>query len=223
MLDGVFTASPHDGLQFHPTPPPTDAEVAQLLTIIRARILRLLARRGLSRDADVPSPDSVAEESPALAGFSAASVQGRVALGSRAGARLMALGRDPEAQWVISGGPGQAHLDGFDLHANVAVPGEDRERLEQLCRYLLRPAVAQDRLRLTEDGRIVLELKIAWADGTSYLVFEPLDFLARLASLTPRPRINLIFYHGVLAPHAGWRAAVVSYGVAAAGEAGASR
>ncbi len=42
----------------------------------------------------------------------------------------------------------------------------------------------------------MLQLKTAWADGTSHLVFEPLDFLARLASLTPRPRINLIFYHG---------------------------
>ena len=71
-----------------------------------------------------------------------------------------------------------AHVEGFDLHANVAVRGEDRERREQLCRYLLRPAVAQDRLRLTEDGRIVLELKRPWQDGTSYFVFEPLDLLA---------------------------------------------
>ena len=77
--------------------------------------------------------------------------------------------------------------------------------------------MAQDRLLLTADGRIVLELKTTWADGTSHLVFEPLDFLARLASLTPRPRINLIIYHGVLAPHAGWRAAVVGYGIAAPG------
>jgi hypothetical protein len=37
-----------------------------------------------------------------------------------------------------------------------------------------------------------------------------------LAALTPRPRINLIFYHGALAPHGGWRAAGASYGVAAA-------
>jgi Putative transposase len=66
----------------------------------------------------------------------------------------------------------------------------------------LRPAVAQDRLRPTEDGRVVLELKTAWADGTSHLVFEPLELLARLAALTPRPRINLVFYHGVLAQHA---------------------
>jgi hypothetical protein len=218
VLDGVFTTSAPDAVQFHPLPPPTDAEVAHLVTTIRARILRLLGRRGLSPEANVSRADPVVEESPALAGLSSASVQGRVALGPRAGTRLMALGRDPEAQWVSSGGPRHAHLDGFDLHANVAVDGEDRERLEQLCRYLLRPAVAQDRLRLNQDGRIVLELKNAWADGTSHLVFEPLDLLARLAALVPRPRVNLILYHGVLAPHARLRPAVVSYGAASAVE-----
>jgi hypothetical protein len=31
-------------------------------------------------------------------------------------------------------------------------------------------------------------------------VFEPLDLLARLAAIVPRPRVNLILYHGVLAP-----------------------
>jgi Putative transposase len=77
---------------------------------------------------------------------------------------------------------------------------------------VLRPAVAQYRLRLSEDGRVVLELKATWSDGTSHLVFDPLDLLARLAALVPRPRVNLILYHGVLAPHARFRGAVVSYG-----------
>jgi hypothetical protein len=48
--------------------------------------------------------------------------------------------------------------------------------------------------------------------GTSHLVFDPLDLLARFAALVPRPRVNLILYHGVLAPHARLRGAVVSYG-----------
>ena len=52
----------------------------------------------------------------------------------------------------------------------------------------------------------MLTLKTAWADGTRQLVFEPLTLLEKLAALTPRPRINLVLYHGVLAPHAGWRA-----------------
>ena len=36
-------------------------------------------------------------------------------------------------------------------------------------------------------------------------MFEPLEFLGKLAALTPRPEINLLLYHGVLAPHARWR------------------
>ena len=111
------------------------------------------------------------------------------------------LGEEPDAPWVVSSAPRHAHLDGFDLHANVAVPAGDRARLEQLCRYLLRPAVSQDRLQLLSDGRILLALKTAWADGTRHLLFEPLTLLEKLAALTPRPRINLVLYHGVLAPN----------------------
>ena len=34
----------------------------------------------------------------------------------------------------------------------------------------------------------------------------------RLAALTPRPRINLVLHHGVLASHSRWRARAVAYG-----------
>jgi hypothetical protein len=37
----------------------------------------------------------------------------------------------------------------------------------------------------------------------------PVEFLGRLAVLVPRPRINLMLYHGVLGPRAAWRADVV--------------
>jgi hypothetical protein len=56
----------------------------------------------------------------------------------------------------------------------------------------------------------MLTLKAAWADGTRQLVFEGLELLEKLAELTPRPRINLVLYHGVLAPHSGWRARVIA-------------
>jgi len=167
----------------------------------------------------VTPSDVLAEESPTLAGISSASIQGRVALGRRAGARVWRVGEEPDAPWVLSSAPRHAHLDGFDLHANVAVPGRDRTRLERLCRYLLRPAVSQDRLRLLGDGRVLLALKTAWADGTRHLLFEPLELLEKLAALTPRPRINLVLYHGVLAPHARWRGRVVAYGTVPAAAA----
>lgn len=47
VLDGVFNTSGPEGVRFHPTPPPSNAEVARLLTTIRARIPRRLGRRGL--------------------------------------------------------------------------------------------------------------------------------------------------------------------------------
>jgi hypothetical protein len=187
LFDGVFYA-PAEGstLDFRPLPPPTDDEVGVVLARIAGRVRRLLDRRGLDPgDADLFQPDPAVEESPALAGISSASIQGRIALGPRAGARVWRVEDDPDAPWVLSTAPRHAHLASFDLHANVAVPAADRTRLEQLCRYLLRPAVAQDRLRRLDDGRIVLTLKTAWADGTRHLVFEPLELLEKLAALTP--------------------------------------
>src|SRR5215468_12721025 len=71
---------------------------------------------------------------------------------------------------------------------------------------------AQERLRRRGDGRVALEFKKAWHDGTRELVFEPLEFLERLAAMTPRPEANLLICHGVLAPRARWRGRVVVYG-----------
>jgi hypothetical protein len=48
-----------------------------------------------------------------------------------------------------------------------------------------------------------------WRDGTTHVVFLGVEFLEKLAVLTPAPRGNLCRYHGVLAPGAKWRATVV--------------
>jgi hypothetical protein len=209
FLDGVFAAGADGTLEFHPADPPSDEDVARLLATIRRRVLRLLARRGLAAEG-APGVDPLAEESAALAGISSAAVQGRVALGPRAGARVLQLGREPDAPWVTSRGPRQAHLHGFDLHADITVGADDRTGLERLARYVLRPPVAQDRLALTPDGQVLLSLKSEWADGTTHLLFEPLEFLEKLAALTPRPWINLLLYHGILAPHARGRAQAIT-------------
>jgi hypothetical protein len=54
---------------------------------------------------------------------------------------------------------------------------------------------------------VLLELRHQWADGTTHLTFEPLELLERLAALTPRPRINLVLYYGVLGARSAWRPA----------------
>ncbi len=74
------------------------------------------------------------------------------------GVGVSRLGANPDAPWVERARPLQARCDGFDLHAGVAVAGEDRARLEQLCRYLLRPPIAQERLALQPDGTILAAL-----------------------------------------------------------------
>ena len=79
----------------------------------------------------------------------------------------------------------------------------------RVCRYALRPPVARDRLRVTDDGQVRLALRHRWTDGTTHVSFAPAELLGRLAVLVPRPRINLILYHGVLGPRAAWRSAVV--------------
>ncbi len=40
------------------------------------------------------------------------------------------------------------------------------------------------------------------------MIFEPLDFIARLATLVPKPRVNLTRFHGVFAPNSKNRAEI---------------
>ena len=58
------------------------------------------------------------------------------------------------------------------------------------------------RLHVDGDGLVMLELKRAFTDGTTHVLFEPEDFIARLAALVPRPRAHLLRYHGLFAPNA---------------------
>jgi hypothetical protein len=212
-LDGVFAREPDGTLGFHAVGTIRDEDVAEVLAKVRDRVLHLLEREGALDGHDASFQfDALSEESPALAGMYSAGVQGRVSMGQRAGRQVMRVGSAPDALWVVSRTPLQAHLEGFDLHAAVSVGAGDRERLERVCQYILRPPVVQDRLELLDDGRVLLELKTPFWDGTTHMVFEPLELIEKLAAIIPRPRINLLIYHGALGPNAAWRTEVVSFG-----------
>jgi hypothetical protein len=73
-------------------------------------------------------------------------------------------------------------------------------------------AASTERLALTAQGQVRYRLKTPYRDGTTHLVLEPADFMARLAALVPPPRAHLTRYHGVFAPHAALRAAVTPAG-----------
>jgi hypothetical protein len=95
---------------------------------------------------------------------------------------------------------------GFSLHAGVMSNAQDRSKLERLCRYLLwresRSGVSEKKFAITTYPKLRYQLKTPYRDGTtgvrrSHAIFEPLDFIARLAALVPKPRVNLTRFHGV--------------------------
>ena len=92
----------------------------------------------------------------------------------------------------------------------MAAGAQQRKKLERICRYVARPAVSEQRLALTRDGRVRYELKTHYRDGTTHVIFEPLDFMARLAALVPKPRVNLTRFHGVFAPNSKYRMTITS-------------
>ena len=100
------------------------------------------------------------------------------------------------------------NVAGFSLHAGVAARVDERKKVERLCRYISRPAVAEKRLSLTPNGNVRYQLKTPYRDGTTHVIFEPVDFIAKLAALVPKPRVNLTRFHGVFAPNSKHRALV---------------
>ena len=75
-----------------------------------------------------------------------------------------------------------ADIDGFSMHVAVRVETHDRKRLEQLCRYITRPALSDERVQLNAAGQVELKLKTPWRDGTTHLVMSPPESMQRLAA-----------------------------------------
>ena len=205
--DGIFVEKTH-GVEFVPLPEPSSEQIGIVVATVRRRVLRLLHRRGLY-DAWSQEPDLLLMNEPALATLYGASVQGRLALGARAGQKVQRLGAIPGAPWVEMNSPQCARVEGFSLHAQVAIEAHERESLERLCRYIARPPLANSRLTRMPDGKLCYELARMWQDGTHCVLFEPLELLEKLVALIPRPWTHLVRYHGVFAPNARLRAAVI--------------
>ncbi len=55
-----------------------------------------------------------------------------------------------------------------------------------MCRYIARPAIANERLALTGQAEVRYRLKTPYRDGTTHIILEPLDFSRSCASLRPR-------------------------------------
>jgi hypothetical protein len=158
-----------------------------------------------------------------LARLQAAATTWRIAMGPRAGRKVLTLQNTSSVGWVKPITTNCAHpaklcanADGFNLHAGVRCDANDRQGIEQLCRYITRPAISNERLSVYREGNVVLKLKTPCRNGATHIVLTPMALrqaqdrlMQRLAALVPRPRLHLIRFHGVLAPNAKLRSQVV--------------
>ena len=137
-----------------------------------------------------------------------ASVTYRIATGPQQGRKVFTLQTLPGRENQADTNSRVANYAGFSLHAGVMAEAHQRDKLERLCRYISRPAISEKRLALTANGQIRYELKTPYRNGTTHVIFEPLDFIAKLAALVPKPRVNLTRFHGLFAPNSKHRVQV---------------
>jgi hypothetical protein len=104
------------------------------------------------------------------------------------------------------------HGGGFSLDASVRIEATDREGLERLIRYCARPPFALERLHLVggRSDQILYRLPKPDPAGRTALRLSALEFLDRLATILPPPRIHRHRYHGVFAPNAPLRPLVTA-------------
>lgn len=161
VLDGVYRNST---AVFHEVAAPTLEELQALLAKIITRIIRWLTKQGFLIEDRTYLAE--ADRESALLPLQAASCTYRIALGPRAGQKVLSL--QSVASPDKSSTPDLcAKLHGFSLHAAARWRADQRAELEQLCRYIARLAIANERLKRNRAGQVVLQLKSPYKDGTT--------------------------------------------------------
>lgn len=211
FLDGVYELDEDKKpTRFHITKTPTHEELNEVLNKIIKRIIKLLEKRGLivKDEEDHLRLNINDDDEDSLSSLQAGSVTYRFTMGPNKGKKALTLKTLQESDLKKNLGL-VAKNSGFSLHAGVAMNGTDRSKIEKLCRYIARPAVALNRLSLNSTGQVIYTLKKAYDDGTTKIVMTQLELMERLAAIVPRPKIHLIRFAGVFAPHYKYRSEIV--------------
>jgi hypothetical protein len=207
LLDGVYVYRDNRPPRFQRIKAPDKGELEGLVQLISQRVGRCLERLGLlEQDSESAWLElDPAEETDAMPHILGSSVSYRIAVGPQQGRKAFMIRTIRPLDRPDPGLERVAKANGFSLHAGVSCEGHQRDKRERLFRYIARPPVAIPRLSLSSTGKVIYTLKTPYRDGTTQVAFDPEDFIARLAALVPKPRVNLTRYHGVLAPNHRWR------------------
>jgi hypothetical protein len=178
VLDGVYRRDGEGRLRFVPVPAPSTEELEGLVRRIAERIGRSLERSGLmTRDIESAHLAFDPSEETPIHRLLGHPITYRIATGAREDQKaftLQTIPADPQAPRRDV-----AEASGFSLHAGIAAKGSQRDKIERLARYIARPPIATERLSLTDSGHALYALKTPYRDGTTHVIFEPEDFIAR--------------------------------------------
>jgi hypothetical protein len=208
-LDGVYELDDEGRPSaWRMTKAPTKPELNDVLNKIIRRITKLLEKMKIIKRDEEDFLQINLEEDDALARLQAGAATYRFTIGPNKGKKALTLKTVQEFDHNSQTGL-VAATSGFSLHAGVSMAGNERDKIEKLCRYIARPAVALERLSLNQRGQVIYTLKKPYSDGTTHIVMTQLELLERLAAIVPRPRVHLTRFAGVFAPHFKYRAMVV--------------
>ena len=209
FVDGVYTVNDtQTAAVFHRLPTPSAKDVGAVLNAISRKVLSYLKKSGhLTKDLEQVSLN-LQNPNSGLDRIVGHSITYRIAYGPRAGQKVFTIKTQDPEEYSNSGGLTAAD-QGFSMHGGTSCEQHERKKLEFLCRYIARPALSEDRLSLAANGNVILKLKTPYSNGTTHINFSPLEFVEKLAALVPRPRIHLIRFHGLFAPHAKHRKLIV--------------
>ncbi|MCP5024824.1 MAG: transposase [Actinomycetia bacterium] len=202
VIDGAYGREEEGEVRFTRVPAPTTEEVEDLVVRVADRVERWLTSQGYGAEEEM-----FVDDTDTMVVLQQASAAHRAALGLRAGKKTRRMQMLGGREYSLP--PRCAVYEGYNLHANVVVGAHDREALRRLCRYIARPPLAKSRLEERQDGALVLRMKRAWSDGTTSIVFEPVELVGKLVALIPPRYLNLTSYAGVFASRSRLRADVV--------------
>ncbi|MBT5420052.1 MAG: IS91 family transposase [Candidatus Cloacimonetes bacterium] len=106
---------------------------------------------------------------------------------------------------------------GFSVDGSVKLHKNDCKGLERLLRYCARPVFASMRLQQLSNNTLIYKPDKQWKDsnGQSYaqqaITMSGIEFIEKIATLVPPPRIHRHRYFGVLAPNSPYREQVTSH------------
>jgi Putative transposase len=179
FLDGAYRELGDEAV-FRELPRLSTREVGEVLERAVQRMTRYVRRRGL-RD-ETHDDDEEPKDTGGLAALAASAVDGRTPPAGPEWRRRRGPLPPLVPQALAFDKPLCASLDGFTLHAATRAGALDAIGQEALCKYVLRPAVAQERVTRGPDGLVRITLKKPFSDGTVAVDMDPLSLLCRLAA-----------------------------------------